>query len=269
MKKTPKPQFRGNWIRPEIFMLVETGRIAIREAWLLLLIDNLVKHGGQDCFASNKYFAKRLQCPKRKVGEMIQNLRTLGLVVQTRFDGRRRHIRTVWSRIEVLDSNTSAMLDSRIADMREVRTHSTTSVAVQDNCVGGTRRAIRIRKNHAKQNATLLLEAWSKIRKVSPRSKPHTWATAFRLLHEYDKVPQDRIATVLRWYCETLKKTGDPIRANPLYLPIAQTGQKFRLKFDAIEEAMGRLSKKQDQHKGPKVTQTIVGDILEDEELPF
>ena len=61
MTEHHEKQFRGNWAKAEIFELVEEGEITIKEAWLLLIIDNFVHYGGKDCFASNSYLGSKMQ----------------------------------------------------------------------------------------------------------------------------------------------------------------------------------------------------------------
>lgn len=48
----------------------------------------------QDCYASNKYIADFLGLQEGTVANAIVKLKKLGYIVQTKFDGRRRYLRS-------------------------------------------------------------------------------------------------------------------------------------------------------------------------------
>lgn len=101
MKEVEKHEFqyRGSYWRPELWDLLSEGQIKHRHAILLLLIDALVQHRGDDCYASNGYLAKRIGTSEKEIQRCLSDLKKLGLVIQTAFDGRRRFLRTAWSRL--------------------------------------------------------------------------------------------------------------------------------------------------------------------------
>jgi len=90
-----KYHFKGNFVKAEIFELVETHKISIKEAWCLLVIDNLQLYG-QDISISNKALGERLQIKEDMVGKIISKLKGMGILVQTRFDGRKRWLNIDW-----------------------------------------------------------------------------------------------------------------------------------------------------------------------------
>lgn len=80
-----------------------------------------------------------------------------------------------------------------------------------------------------------------KVRKLNKASNTKMWPTHFRMLHENDGVPIDRIRKTLNWYCEKLVRGGDLIRSNPEFIPICYTAEKFRAKYHQVEGSMERL----------------------------
>jgi hypothetical protein len=65
--------------------------------------------------------------------------------------------------------------------------------------------------------------------------KVKRWASSFRRLRDDDEVREEKVVTVLDWYVENIG--GE-------YVPTAYTGQSFREKFSAIEQAMERIDGK-------------------------
>jgi len=96
---THNKQFRG-WFTPvDVINLFEDEKITLKEMYLLSLIDSLVSAKGEGCFASNEYLGKKLHLGVDRIQRMISNLKGLGLVKQVKFDGRKRYLETVFSRI--------------------------------------------------------------------------------------------------------------------------------------------------------------------------
>lgn len=94
-------QFQGSWWPPELWDYIIGKTISLSEAVVLMLIDGLVKHNqeGKDCWASNEWIGGRLGLQEQAVSRMISNLKKVGLLVQTGFDGRSRYLRPIWSRV--------------------------------------------------------------------------------------------------------------------------------------------------------------------------
>lgn len=91
--------FRGCWCPPELFDLLADGTINATEAMLILVIDSFVQHTGADCYASTEYLGKRLGGIRAdETSRMVGRLRKIGLLIQTKFDGRKRHMHVFWSR---------------------------------------------------------------------------------------------------------------------------------------------------------------------------
>jgi hypothetical protein len=96
--ETHSPKHRGVWFPPEISDLVAVGDMTTNEAFLLGIIDSLVDHSGEDCYASNEWLGKRIHLKGDMIKRMISHLKEMGLLVQTGFNGRKRYLRTIWSR---------------------------------------------------------------------------------------------------------------------------------------------------------------------------
>jgi hypothetical protein len=76
-------QFRYFVIPAGVVELVADGTITRNEAWLLALIDSLVKVKGEGCWASNQWLGERCGVKKRQVQLDISHLRELGLIVDS------------------------------------------------------------------------------------------------------------------------------------------------------------------------------------------
>jgi len=84
-----EPQFRGCWIPYYVLELFEEGEINAKEMVLLTIIDSLSK-GQEGCFATNAYLGERTKVSEGQAHRMVSHLKKLGLLKQTKFDGRRR-----------------------------------------------------------------------------------------------------------------------------------------------------------------------------------
>lgn len=99
--EVPKTQFTGWWIPADIVLMLQRGEINPREMILLATVDSLVRRGHAGyvgCYASNKFLSKEVGCSEQRIANMIVKLKKQGLIIQTKFDGRRRFIETAWSR---------------------------------------------------------------------------------------------------------------------------------------------------------------------------
>jgi len=113
----PQEHCRGAWIPIEILRLTENGILSHTEAFLLSLINNLCSEE-EGCFASNEYLAKRMNVCVRAIQKSLAKFKSLGLIRQAGFDGRRRILETAWSRIEInheaeLDDDDASEVHSR------------------------------------------------------------------------------------------------------------------------------------------------------------
>lgn len=94
-----KKQFRGCWIPAEIIDLLQDGELSCQEIVLLAMIDSLVTPE-RGCYASNNYLGKILGVSATRTSQIISGLIDKGLVIKVSFDGRRRHLETIWSKID-------------------------------------------------------------------------------------------------------------------------------------------------------------------------
>ena len=93
-------KFEGWFIPADMVDLFQEGRITLKEMVLLAIIDSLVTAKGEGCFASNAYLGKKMCLSRDSIQKMISNLKKQGLVHQVRFDGRRRFLETIKSKID-------------------------------------------------------------------------------------------------------------------------------------------------------------------------
>jgi hypothetical protein len=238
-------QFRGIWIPPEIMEAVENGTISIKEAWLLAIVESLVKYGGKDCFASNKYLAEKIKVKKRQLQVFIKHLKDLDLLIQTKFDGRRRHFQTAWSTINAPQRCRKMHPKGAEKCTSSPPTHYIENNKNRTTCPdpkAGTKSPSKMKKiplhPRWKKFAQKLVDSIGKFRKVNITSKVNAWAKSFELLHSKEEISSQRIRTVLNWYCEEMQNQSK-------YLPIAYSGYAFRKKFLRIEDAMHRQGNSQ------------------------
>jgi len=218
----PEPQFefQGTFCTAEIFYMVEDSVITRNEAWLLLTIDSLCnRKTGEDCFASNEWLANRCGITARNVQKALVNLKELGLVEQTKFDGRKRwmktHIRT-YSRDVVADipnmSATTSIKGSK--DPKKIkRTQGVAATRTPPGGLLGDSLGLVDEEGTPKTHQPSLPIQWSKEFKEGLRAcRPsaligNNWsdnkqAEHFRLLMEKDEVLPSRIDVVLQWFID-------------------------------------------------------------------
>ncbi len=92
----PLPQFTGVWIPAELFYLFWDGKVNAKQVFALATIAALSK-GGEGCWASNAFLAERLNVQPRMLQLMLEELKDIGLIKQTGFDGRYRTLVTCWT----------------------------------------------------------------------------------------------------------------------------------------------------------------------------
>lgn len=254
MKESYQKQFRGVWISPEIMDMVESKVISIKEGWLLIIIDSLVQYGGKDCFASNKYLSERIGVGVDMLGKMISRLKKEKLLIQTKFDGRKRYLKTCWSRL-VITEQTRKKLRGCIVKNYEADGNPPYINNKEENNYpnsdeyGKVSEKPPIKKLHPRwrKYATKLADAIQKTMKVNYKSKINSWAKQFELVYKRDRIPISRIRNVLEWYCKELETPGQ-------YLPEAYSGASFRSKFVRIEKSMNRepsLPPRDEASEGP------------------
>ncbi len=244
MSETHQRHFRGGWMRPEIFDLMEKGVITAKESILLMVVDSLVKTGGDDCYASNEYLGGILRSKRSQIKLMISHLRELGLLIQTGFNGRKRFMVTAWSHLpQGVGKPTLSGPETQPADLEG------TSREREDISAVSPRNGKELHPRWFKM-AHQLGKAIAKVRKVNNNSKATPWALSLRLLSEKDGITKDRIRRVMNWYCGQLQE-GDLIRNNPNYVPVAYSGQAFREKFLRIEDAMNRQLQDEGESSSP------------------
>lgn len=272
--KEPRKQFRGTWARAELFDAVESEEINYRDAWLLLLIDSLVKSTGKECFASNEWFQKRMgNLALRQIQESISKLKKLGLVKVTGFDGRRRLLITCWSILTRFSTKNESVVrvsttptcgnpHPRHAENVHSKKNSTAlesaprvaskesgllpiMVDDQDNkrCLAGTRDklwGISSKREWEVLRDELVatvnsIPGW----RVARNSKLDHWTHSIAKIHTVDGYSPKEVTERLKWYCKAILRERVPGVA-PLYLPDIQSGSAFRAKWSKVGSAMHR-----------------------------
>ena len=216
-----KQKMRGIWIPVEIWQMFLEKDIGSTELHLLATIDSLVTPE-KGCFASNKYLGDLLNVRPDYIARLISKLKAKGLLNQIKFDGRRRYLETVWSRVEGLDRNTKADLDRCPTPL------SPTGKDKQKDHSGGF--GFEGEAKHEPFDKLCAIE----LKSTTKRSKtklPKTWADHFRLLRTKDKKTKAEIEEALNWYCENYQDK---------WTPKCYTPKIFREKFERVVAAMKR-----------------------------
>ena len=90
MKATER-SFQGIWIPRSIYLNTEVNWYA---KILFLEIHSFTENGMQ-CYMSNKYIASFLNISERQVTRYISQLKSLGWIEETSFNGRKRYLRSM------------------------------------------------------------------------------------------------------------------------------------------------------------------------------
>lgn len=241
LKGEPR-QFRGCWVSPALFDLVEQEVISPTEAWMLLNIDSFQRQG-RECFISNKELGARAGVGERQAVEHLLRLVKTGLVHrETSKDGKgTRRILTVLPLDEEGGTRNSAYGGGTRNSALTVRgkprnkLHKNVTRTIKQSGGGeDTPHRTDIARKFVKM-AEQLAHAISTVRKVNTTSKISGWARSFLHLHTVDGVPTKRIRRALKWYC-----TAYPSFNRQPYFPMAESGDAFRKKLSKVEDAMAK-----------------------------
>jgi biotin operon repressor len=83
--------FQGIWIPRSIYLNTDVNW----HAKILFLEIHSFTENGKECYMSNKYLASFLQISERQVTRYISLLKSLGWIVETSFNGRRRYLKSL------------------------------------------------------------------------------------------------------------------------------------------------------------------------------
>lgn len=92
--ENPVKQYKGVWMPKEI---LDNPDLTPTEKILLAIIESLDDEEVGGCYASNEYLGNKLGVTEKMASWTISNLKKKGYLAQTKFDGRRRFIRSVLS----------------------------------------------------------------------------------------------------------------------------------------------------------------------------
>lgn len=89
--KVPERNFQGIWIPKSIYLNSEVNWYAK----ILFLEIHSFTENGTECYMSNKYIASFLHISERQVSRYISELKTVGWIEGTAFDGRKRYLKSL------------------------------------------------------------------------------------------------------------------------------------------------------------------------------
>ena len=88
--KVAERNFQGIWIPKTIYLNTKVNWYAK----ILFLEIHSFTENGKECYMSNRYIASFLNISKRQVSRYINELKTVGWIVEVSFDGRRRFLKS-------------------------------------------------------------------------------------------------------------------------------------------------------------------------------
>lgn len=276
-------QFRGNFVKAEIFYLVECKVITIKEAWCLLIIDNLCHVYKRDAFISNEALAEKLQVKKIQTSRILSKLKKLGLIWQTAFDGRKRYMRVLWENARDILANTEAEQQVRVIGNDNPELSKTTTIIREKNknlniiVAGKPGDSQKVVKNDFfTKCARHLAKTIEQVRKINKRTDQTKWANDFKALFKdligTDKEKRARIKTVLEWYRTYFAKHRCAAHTFNI-----QTGRKFRDNFGNMEGRMLadsgpifeiKLSKQEQKRHDTMLNNLASNDLIDTDTLP-
>ena len=89
--KPEERNFQGIWIPRAIYLNTEVNWYAK----ILFLEIHSFTENGMECYMSNKYIASFLHISERQVSRYISQLKSLGWIEETSFNGRKRFLRSL------------------------------------------------------------------------------------------------------------------------------------------------------------------------------
>lgn len=92
--ENPVKQYKGVWLPKEI---LDNPDLTPTEKILLAIIESLDDEEAGGCYASNEYLGNKLGVTEKMASWTISNLKKKGYLAQTKFDGRRRFVRSALS----------------------------------------------------------------------------------------------------------------------------------------------------------------------------
>lgn len=91
--KTTERNFQGIWIPRSIYLNTEVNWYAK----ILFMEIHSFTENGMECYMSNKYIASFLNISERQVTRYISQLKSLGWIEETSFNGRKRYLKSLLS----------------------------------------------------------------------------------------------------------------------------------------------------------------------------
>ncbi len=227
-------QFAGCHLPRSVVQLLRDKKLGATDLLLYVMVAAL--EGDKGCFASNAYLANSVGVGERGVQKRLVRLRELGLVTTTRFDGRRRWLRTC----------KPVTPPVGVAEVAPQGTHKSLQIS-KSLPVQGTEEGVDTGFGMVPKRGPGMVcptdmewaeELFRAVRAhLGPdhilirKRRPGAWATHFERLRRLDEVSETDIRAVLGWYCQNIG--GE-------FVPEAYAGESFRKKFPAIQAAMKR-----------------------------
>jgi len=257
-----KPRFRGCWMPPVLFDLLNQRTISPQEVMLLMAVDSMTDPDNKPCHISNDWLARLLNVKPNHVKLMIRRLTQRGLLKQTHKAGP-KGLTTAWAWPPTIEFNFANYTKGGGSP------HPLASPLKGEARVGeGEHRPPRKGEKKTPSRwtvyATRLHDAISSVREIPKSARLWEWAEAISKLHKVDGFAPHHIGRVMQQYSNLIRQ-GDLIKDNSDRVPIAYTGAIFRQKFNRIEDGLRRVASRPQEKPEPRITATYVEEDCEDQ----
>ncbi len=114
-EETHSFQFRGVLLPAPIVQMIADGKISRRKLTILIIVEALVNPDGEGCYATNRYISRNLGVSPMRVSQLIQELKSQGLLItyeKIRNGRHQRYMETCWSRGGISNSDRGGISNS-------------------------------------------------------------------------------------------------------------------------------------------------------------
>lgn len=260
MSKPPRKKFIGYIIPVNIVILFERKTINLQEMFLWSMIRALTDYeNSRPCYASRAYFAEKLNLSEDRVTRLLSHLRSLGLIEDVGFDGRKRQMIAISPQRLVKKTKADSVkttrltrrkqlgdnkVDNKVDNKREESKDSSLSRVSRKRGLGlvddpPDELAVTLSKK--------LIESIKRENMLPPRSRITAWIKVMKvLINDYGG---EEVSQVVEWYSQNVCKE---------MVPEAFYGKSFKLKYLNIKRAMQRDKGPEDLEISDKAKQAAL-----------
>lgn len=182
--------FKGVWIPKEIWL---DTRLNALDKIILVEINSL--DGEDGCFASNEYLAAFCQCSEAKVSKSISLLTELGYIKVTKFDGRKRFLKTCLVKNTSHVKNTSQPSKIYEADSENLQDNNIYN-NIDNNTIPKGIEEAEPRTTYGNENINRMYDLWEEMFGYRPKNSLENRRAVYNMLRAKDKGEQWLVDTM-------------------------------------------------------------------------